>query len=54
VSNRIEKPSAVGVAAALMVAAGSAGAVGLSNVTTNDENIAYFTFNTAPPPCDLG
>lgn len=45
------KQRALGVAALLMVGVSSASAVGLSNVTTNGFNIAYFTLN--PANCTL-
>lgn len=47
VRNEITGMSIVGAGALLMLVAGSASAVGLSNVSTNNTNIAYWSLNTA-------
>ncbi len=45
--NVIAGPSVIGAGAVLMLVAGSASADGLSNVSTNGVNIAYFSLNQA-------
>jgi hypothetical protein len=50
----LKRPIVVGVTAVLVAASASAGAVGLSNVTTNGVNIAYWSLNSPPASCELG